>query len=100
MRSRPPRSPAIADSAASAASRRARMPSAWLTSVWPAAVRLTPRGWRSSSVMPGFGLERRDLLGDRRLRVGERLGGAGERAAVGDLLQDPQATHVKHKLSL
>ena len=52
MRRRPPRRPAIADSAASAVSRRARMPSACPTSVCPAAVRLTPRGWRSSSVMP------------------------------------------------
>ena len=48
----------------------------------------------------GFGLERGDLLGDRRLRVGERLGGGRERAAVGDLLQDPQAADVEHKYNL
>ena len=45
---------------------------------------------------PGFGLERRDLLGDRRLGVGERLGGGRERAAVGDLLEDLQPADVKH----
>ncbi len=45
---------------------------------------------------PGFGLERRDLLGDGRLGVGERVGGGRERAAVGDLLEDLQAGHVEH----
>ena len=45
----------------------------------------------------GFGLERGDLLGDRRLRVGERVGRGRERAAVGDLVEDLQPGHVKHK---
>ena len=44
----------------------------------------------------GFALERGDLLGDRGLGVGQRLGGRRERAAVGDLLQNPQPTHAKH----
>ena len=44
----------------------------------------------------GFGLERRDLLGDRRLGVGEGGRGGRERPAVGDLLQDLQPDDVKH----
>ncbi len=50
--------------------------------------------------MPGLGLERGDLLGDGRLRVGERLGRRRERAAVGDLLEDLQPGDVKHKVQL
>ena len=61
-RSSPPRNPAIASSAASAASRRARMPSACPTK------RLPGGGQRDAARMaleqrdPGFALERRDLL--------------------------------------
>ena len=86
--------PAIAASAASAASSRARIPSACPTSVWPAAVRRDAARVALEQRHPGFGLERRDLLGDRRLRVGQRLGGGRERAAVGDLPQDPQTGDI------
>ena len=48
----------------------------------------------------GLALESGDLLRDRRLGVGERLGRGGERAARGDLAQDPQALHIEHKTSL
>ena len=44
----------------------------------------------------GLGLQRRDLLGDGRLRVRQRLGGRRERPAVGDFPQDPEAIHVEH----
>ena len=44
----------------------------------------------------GLGLERRDLLGDGRLRVRERLGRGRERPAVGDLPEDPQTVDVQH----
>ena len=74
----------------------ASMPSAWRTSVWPAAVRRDAARVALEQRHARFGLERRDLLGDRRLRVGQRLRGRRERATVGDLLEDPQAWHVKH----
>src|SRR5207245_9908248 len=45
-------------------------------------------------------LQRRDLLRDGRLGVGQRLRGGGERAALGDLAQDPQAARAKHQYSL
>ena len=43
-----------------------------------------------------LGLERRDLLRDRRLRVRQRLGCGGERAVVGDGDEDPQTVDVEH----
>ena len=45
-------------------------------------------------------LERGDLLGDRGLRQGERLGRARERAAPGDLAEGEQAAGVDHRHSL
>ena len=48
----------------------------------------------------GAALECRHLLGDRRLRVGECLGGGRERAEPGDLAEDLQVAQLKHKLSL
>ena len=78
MRSRPPRRPAIADSAASAASRPREdalgVPHERLAGrrqADAAGVALQQRHAR-------FRLERGDLLGDGRLGVGERLGGAPE----------------------
>ena len=49
---------------------------------------------------PGLALERGDLLRDGGLGEGQRLRGGGERAAPGDLAQDPHAAHVKHQQSL
>ena len=46
---------------------------------------------------PGLALERGDLLGDGGLRERQGLGGGGERAALGDLAQDPHAADVKHQ---
>ncbi len=46
---------------------------------------------------PGFLLERGDLLGDRGLRVVERVGRGRERAAPGDLVEDLQPSDIKHK---
>jgi hypothetical protein len=44
----------------------------------------------------GVALERGELLGDRRRRVGERLGDGGDGAARGELAQQAQATDVEH----
>ena len=41
-------------------------------------------------------LERRDLLGDRRLGERQRLGRGGERPLGGDLAKDPHAANVEH----
>ena len=48
----------------------------------------------------GLALERRDLLRDRGLGEGERLGGGGERAPQGDFAQDPHAADVEHQCDL
>jgi hypothetical protein len=45
-------------------------------------------------------LERGDLLGYSRRREGERLGGRGDGAALGDLPEDAHAPDVQHKPSL
>jgi len=55
----------------------------------PAGAALDERGAR-------LALERRDLLGDRRLRVGERLGRRREGALRGDLAEDSEALDVEH----
>ena len=44
----------------------------------------------------GLALERRDLLRDSRLRVGQRLGRGGEGAAQRDLPEHPQSLDVEH----
>ena len=43
---------------------------------------------------PGLGLQRRDLLRDGRLGVGESVGGRRERTAVGNLDQDAKSVDV------
>ena len=45
-------------------------------------------------------LERRHLLGDGGLRVGERLGGCRQGAEAGDLAEDLQVPQLEHKHSL
>ena len=49
---------------------------------------------------PDFALERRDRLRDRRLRVGEGVGGGGEGAVGDDLAEDHESSRVQHKQSL
>ena len=49
---------------------------------------------------PGLALQRRDLLGHRRLRERERLGGARERAEAGHLAEREHTARVDHRLSL
>src|SRR5215218_829617 len=43
-----------------------------------------------------FGLERRDLAGDRGLGEGEHVGRGGEGTVRGDLAQDPESADVEH----
>ena len=45
----------------------------------------------------GVALERGELLGDRRGRVGERLGDGRDRAARGELAQEPEPSDVEHR---
>ena len=47
---------------------------------------------------PGFALEHRELLGDRRGRVLERVGDGGDRAAPVQLAQQAQAAEVEHRV--
>ena len=81
IRSCPPRRPAIAAISASAACRRAMIPSAYSSRT--CAGRRQPHAARQPLDQRDarLGLERGDLLGDRRLRVGERIGGGREGAA-------------------
>jgi hypothetical protein len=72
----------------------------WRTSTSPGGVRRTPRGSRSISFTPDVLLEPGDLLGDRGLGVGERLGGRGEGAAQRDLAQHVQEAEIVHNGTL
>ena len=49
---------------------------------------------------PGVALERRELLGDGRRRVGERLGHRGDRAPRRELAQHPEPADVEHVAEL
>jgi hypothetical protein len=46
---------------------------------------------------PGALLERRDLLGDGRLGVGERVSRGGERAVLGHRAEHAKLLHVEHR---
>jgi hypothetical protein len=100
MRRRPLRSPAIADSADSAGLEPGE------DALGVPDQRLACGGQADSARMAleqrhaGFRLERRDLLGDGRLRVGQRLGRAGEGSPVSDLSEDSESSGVKHKYIL
>ena len=96
IRSRPPRTPAIAASSASAASRRARIAVRVLDERGAGGGRAHAPAVALDQRHARLGLERGDGLRDRRLRVGERLGGRGEGAARGHLAEHPQALHVQH----
>jgi len=45
----------------------------------------------------GLALEHRELLGDGRRREPERVGDRGDRAALAELAQEPQAPEVEHR---
>ena len=46
---------------------------------------------------PGLAFKRGDVLADRRLRQAQRLGGGGERAACGDLAEDPDTADMSYQ---
>ena len=96
----PPRPAAIAAISSSAASIWARMPPTWPASAAPAAVGRTPPRLRSISGTPASPSSVCDRLGDRRLRVVERVGGGREGAVRDDLAKDVQTAPFEHKQSL
>jgi len=49
---------------------------------------------------PDLGLERRNRLGHRGLRVGEGVRRRRERAVLSDLAEDPETLRAEHKRSL
>ena len=72
----------------------------WRTSASPAGVSLMPLRLALDQLHAGLRLQARDLLGHGGLRVGERLGGGGERAAQRHLAQDLQQAEIVHKVTL
>ena len=48
----------------------------------------------------GLSFEQRELLGDRARRELERVGDRGDRAALAELLQQPQASEFEHALAM
>ncbi len=96
-RRRPPRTPAIASSSASASPRpgedRVRVAHERLTGLGEADAARVALDERAA----GLALERRDLLADGGLREAERLGGGAERAAHGDFAEHAHAANVKHQ---
>ena len=96
----PTRRPEIASSSASASSSRARITSACSTSARPASVMRTPRAPRSTSVVPASRSSAAICCEIGGLRVGERFGGGGERAARGDLSEHLHSADVEHEQSL
>ena len=100
MRRRPPRSPAIASSSASASASRPRIASVWRTSARPASVRRMPRTLRSTSVVPAS-RSSAAICCETADWVKERASAAAENEPRwGDLPQDSHAANVKHQQSL
>ena len=96
-RRRPPRTPAIASSSASASPSRARIASAWRTSASPASVSRMPRALRWTSVQPAsrssaaICCEMADCVKERASAA------ARERAADRDLPEHAHTANVKHQ---
>ena len=91
-----PDSPArAAASPASAASSAASTTSVCWTSADPAAVRLTRAGplQQRHARVP---LQRSELLGNGRRRIGTGLGDGGDRSEPGEIPQQFEPAHVKH----
>jgi hypothetical protein len=59
-----------------------------------------PVGVAGQQARAELALQARDLLGDRRLREGERHGGLGERAARGHLAEDREQARIEHNATL
>ena len=95
-RSRPPRRPAIASSSASASASRARIDVGVIDERAPGVGQPHAAAAALDELRAGLALERRDLLGDGRLRVRQALGGGGERALRGDLAQDAHTADIEH----
>ena len=88
IRRRPPRSPAIAASAVLGGLQPREDPLGVADQRLPGRRQAHAPGMALQQRQPRLRLQRRDLLGDGRLRVGERLGRRRDRAAVGDLPQN------------
>ena len=100
IRSRPPRTPAIAASSASAASSRARIAVGVRDQRGAGGGRAHAAPVALDQRRAGLGLERGDRLRDRRLRVGERLGGAPRTSRVAATSRGRSAADVQHQHSL
>ena len=70
------------------------------TSARPASVSLHAARAALDELRARLAFERRDLLGDGGLRVGERVGRGGEGAVCRDLAQHAHPADVKHKQNL
>ena len=97
IRPRPATVPAAAARSASASAARSSSASACSTSTSAASVRRTPRPARSSSAHAGLALEHGELLRDGRGRELERVGDGGDRPALAQLAQQPQAPELEHR---
>ncbi len=96
MRSGPVRLSRVAASAADASSSTASTDSAYPASTTAGRGERHPPAGPLEQRHPGLPLERGELLGDRGRRVGERLGGRGDRAAAGQFEQQAEPVHVDH----
>ena len=90
IRTRPATVPDAAARSASARAARSSSTSACSTSTRPGSVRRTPRPERLEQAHAGLPFEQRELLGDGARRELKGVGDRGDRAALAELLQQPQ----------
>ena len=100
MRSRPRACAATSCSSSSAAASCAITRSVWRTSTSPAGGQPDAARLALDQLHADLLLEPGDLLRDRGLGVGERLGGRGEGAAQRDLAQHVQEAEIVHNGTL